>query len=267
LNQAELALKEAEAVRQSSADEMTVEHHAYLAEQRARIALQLAELRTAEAAIATANELRSKVLLEARERELEAARARTAQETREAELARDQAAQQAQKLEQARQNATAYAREAQEAQQRAQALSAQTRQLEAQLAELKAQQTERGWVLTLGGDVLFDVNEATLKPGAKRALDNLAQFMQQYPQRNVSIEGFTDSTGSDQYNEALSERRAQAVKDALVARGIGANRISVRGYGEAFPVATNDTTAGRQLNRRVEVVISRDGNQVGERRQ
>jgi outer membrane protein OmpA-like peptidoglycan-associated protein len=121
-------------------------------------------------------------------------------------------------------------------------------------------------VLTLGGDVLFDVGEANLKPGAKRAIDNLAQFMQQHPQRNVAIEGFTDSTGSEQYNEILSERRAQAVKDALVARGIAPNRISARGYGEAFPVATNDTPAGRQLNRRVEVAISRDGERVSERR-
>jgi len=110
------------------------------------------------------------------------------------------------------------------------------------------------------------VGAANLKPGANRALDNLAQFMRQHPERNVAIEGFTDSTGSEQYNEILSERRAYAVKDALVARGIAPNRISARGYGEAYPVATNDTAAGRQLNRRVEVAISRDSGQVSERR-
>jgi outer membrane protein OmpA-like peptidoglycan-associated protein len=242
LNEAERTLNEAERLWREGADTNAIDHQAYLAEQRANIALQTAELRSAEAAVATTSEQRNKVLLEARERELERTRSVAAQETQEAQRARQQA------------------------EQRAAELSAQTRQLQAELADLKAQQTERGWVLTLGGDVLFDVGQATLKPGAKRALDNLARFMSQHPQRNIVVEGFTDSTGSAEYNERLSERRAEAVKEALVARGVDAKRISARGYGKEFPVATNDTVAGRQLNRRVEVVISEDGKQITERR-
>lgn len=95
---------------------------------------------------------------------------------------------------------------------------------------------------------------ASLKPGAEKALENLAQLMKRQPQGEITIEGFTDSTGSEDANRRLSEQRAQAVKRALVARGIEAYRIDARGYGPAFPVASNDTSTGRQLNRRVEVL-------------
>jgi outer membrane protein OmpA-like peptidoglycan-associated protein len=124
------------------------------------------------------------------------------------------------------------------------------------VSELKARQTERGWVLTLTNDLLFDTGKATLKPGGKRAVEKLAQFMREHPDRDISIEGFTDSSGPDDVNRSLSERRAEAVKQALVARGVETNRIDARGYGQAFPVASNDTPAGRQLNRRVEIIIN-----------
>ena len=92
-------------------------------------------------------------------------------------------------------------------------------------------------MLTLG-DVLFDTGKATLNPGAAFKLDQLAQFLAQHPDRRVQIDGFTDSVGSDAYNEDLSQRRADAVKTALLARGIDAARISTEGYGKAYPVAT-----------------------------
>jgi len=112
-------------------------------------------------------------------------------------------------------------------------------------------------VLTLG-DVLFDTGRAELKPGAGRTLDQLAQFLSEHPERRVQIDGFTDSVGSDAYNEELSQRRADAVKTALMTRGIDPARIGTEGYGKAYPVASNTDSGGRQLNRRVEVVIGND---------
>jgi outer membrane protein OmpA-like peptidoglycan-associated protein len=112
-------------------------------------------------------------------------------------------------------------------------------------------------VLTLG-DVLFDTGRAELNPGSSRKLDQLAQFLSEHKERRVQIDGFTDSVGSDSYNEELSRRRADAVKSALLTRGIDSSRISTQGYGKAYPVANNSDSGGRQLNRRVEVVIGGD---------
>jgi OOP family OmpA-OmpF porin len=130
--------------------------------------------------------------------------------------------------------------------------------LESQLAELQAQQTERGLVVTLS-DILFDVDRAQLTPGGELQVVRLADVLQQMPERNLLIEGHTDSTGSDSYNDELSQRRADAVEDLLIIQGIEPTRVVTRGYGERFPVATNDTAAGRQQNRRVEIVILNPG--------
>ncbi len=127
--------------------------------------------------------------------------------------------------------------------------------LRQQLAEMQAESTDRGMVLTLG-DVLFDTGQATLQGSAMRTIDELAQFLENYPERRIRAEGYTDSTGSESFNQELSERRADAVAQALVDRGISRDRIETQGYGEAYPVAPNDTAADRQRNRRVEVVIS-----------
>ncbi|WP_207455435.1 OmpA family protein [Azospirillum sp. SYSU D00513] len=137
-------------------------------------------------------------------------------------------------------------------------LQARNVQLEQQLRELQAQRTERGLVMTLG-DVLFATGRAELSPGAQQRIDRLAQFMQQNPNRTIRIEGYTDSTGSSATNLALSERRAQSVRDALVLAGVQPNRIVTQGFGSAQPVASNSTDAGRQQNRRVEIVISEPG--------
>ncbi|MBS3804470.1 MAG: OmpA family protein [Oleiphilaceae bacterium] len=136
----------------------------------------------------------------------------------------------------------------------------ETEELRRQMEELQAEQTDRGMVLTLG-DVLFDLNQAELKPAGEQTIERLAEFMSEYENRRVRVEGYTDSTGDESYNQRLSERRAESVRDALVARGISRDRIETKGFGEEFPVASNDTPAGRQQNRRVEIVISdQEGN-------
>ena len=145
--------------------------------------------------------------------------------------------------------------EADKSQRQAQDAERRARQLESQLNELNAKQTDRGLVITLG-DVLFDTNRAQLKSGGVREVQKLADALKQNPQRTVFIEGFTDSTGNESYNQELSERRASAVRDTLLGMGVPSNRMTTRGYGKSFPVASNESEAGRQLNRRVEIVIS-----------
>jgi outer membrane protein OmpA-like peptidoglycan-associated protein len=220
LRSAEMRLREAEQAYEEGGDLELIEHKAYLAERHAQIAREQIDAAGIRDEIAQSEVARREVQLEART--AEAARAR--------KLAQDAAAE------------TELARE-------------ERMQLEQQLRELDAKQTERGLVLTLG-DVLFDTDRAALKPGAADTLERLAAFMREYPERRVLIEGHTDSRGAEQYNVALSERRANAVREALIQRGIAAERISAVGAGESYPVASNETAAGMQLNRRVEIVIS-----------
>jgi outer membrane protein OmpA-like peptidoglycan-associated protein len=153
----------------------------------------------------------------------------------------------------------ARAREANNAQLARDQEAAKAARLQAEIDELKAKPTDRGLVLTLG-DVLFDTGKAALNSGAARKLDQLAQFLTEHPDRRVEIDGFTDSVGADAFNQSLSERRADAVRFALQSRGIAAARISSQGFGKEFPVASNAESSGRQLNRRVEVVIGAENN-------
>lgn len=138
------------------------------------------------------------------------------------------------------------------------AAAAQARSSEAdmqrRLKELEAKQTERGMVVTLG-DVLFDTGSATLRSSSGNNLDRLASFLEQYPDHRVLIEGHTDNVGSRDYNQTLSLRRAEAVKLYLTRKGIASQRLTVAGLGMQRAIASNDTAAGRQQNRRVEVVI------------
>jgi OmpA-OmpF porin, OOP family len=138
----------------------------------------------------------------------------------------------------------------------AQTATARATKLEQELRELQAKETERGLELTLG-DVLFEVNQANLRPGAMRNLYQLAEFLKQNPTRNVLIEGHTDSTGAEATNFELSRRRAEAVREFLITSGVSPDRLTARGHGETYPIASNNTVAGRQQNRRVEVVVMR----------
>ena len=128
----------------------------------------------------------------------------------------------------------------------------QLRSLVAEITNIR--ETSRGLVISLS-DVLFDVNSSTLRGGAASNVQKIAGILNQYPDYKISVEGHTDAQGSDAYNQQLSQRRAASVLDALVAGGVPADRITSQGFGESQPVASNDTPAGRQQNRRVEVIV------------
>lgn len=142
-------------------------------------------------------------------------------------------------------------------------LDVRTQQLKA-LQALKAKPTERGQVITFG-DVLFDTGKADLKYGSQRNFQQLADFLAANPERKVRVEGFTDTVGSDELNLRLSERRAASVASALAQLGVDSHRIITAGYGKQYPIADNNSSHGRQLNRRVEVIVSNSAAVVGTR--
>ena len=262
LNKAVDAMRAADAAWSDRGAIDEAHHLAYLAWTHATIAKETARLKTAEASVASANAERDRVRLEARTREAERAQRQAARAQQDAARAQAQADANRASALAAQQQAADAARQAQAARDaaeasRAQAADAQARaqSLQSALAELQARPTDRGMVVTMG-DLLFDTGSAHLNPGGLRVVDHLVEFMQAYPQRRVSIEGFTDSVGNPAANQDLSERRASAVRLALIDRGVDPARLVARGYGEDYPVASNTNPAGRQLNRRVEIVIS-----------
>jgi len=246
--EAEARTREAEQARQAAAAEASrAERLRREAEEARRIALAEAE----KADRARLMALQEVERADQARREAERARAIALAEAAEAERAKREAGERRQEAEQARQEAEAKAREAEQAR-------TEMDQLSRELSALKTKQTERGIVLTMG-DVLFESGKATLSSEAVRNVEKLAGFLQQHPARNLLIEGHTDSVGSDEFNLGLSEWRASAVKNQLVAGGVNQERITTIGYGKRYPVAGNDTTVGRQQNRRVEVVILNEG--------
>ena len=150
------------------------------------------------------------------------------------------------------QRADSLRRAAEEANRRLNEAVTQLRSLVAEITNL--QQTQRGLVISLS-DILFDVGKSTLKPGSQASIQRIAVVLTQYPQHQILVEGHTDATGSDDFNLQLSQDRANSVRGSLVAGGVEASRITAEGFGESRPVAGNDTAAGRQQNRRVEIVI------------
>jgi outer membrane protein OmpA-like peptidoglycan-associated protein len=250
LKQATDALAKADSEWADDRDTSETNHLAYLARQRAEIATNAARARQLDANIKQAGAEADRIRLQARTQEADAARMRADAQARNAQLAQQQAMSAEQRA--AQQQAQAAAATAQ-----ANAARDRVRALEAQMREMEAQQTERGLLVTLG-DVLFAFNKAELSAPAGPRLDKLASFLKQFPERKLLIEGYTDSVGGDSYNQELSERRAQAVRDALAQRGVDASRITARGYGKAHPVADNASPEGRAMNRRVEIVIADD---------
>jgi outer membrane protein OmpA-like peptidoglycan-associated protein len=224
-------------------DPALYQHRVYVADRLVQIAEAEGLARFAEVRATELGRERDRLALDARNRELRDARATAsdalaaaAAERRAAELARSEARETRVEID----------------------------ALRADLSDLQAQQTERGLVVTLG-DVLFETDRAELKPGAERTLDGLVRALRDDPAASVSIEGHTDSTGGRDYNIDLSLRRAQAVKDYLASRGIDPGRVSALGLGADYPVASNTTEAGRQQNRRVEVVVQTQVASLGRR--
>jgi outer membrane protein OmpA-like peptidoglycan-associated protein len=255
------------------------EQLAYFAEKRAKIAVAVAEGRMAERDAdrltkETADMIAQKRTQEARIAQKEAENARllamaeaerAVKAKKEAEEARSLAAAEAERAAKAKGEAEARTREAEQARMAARAeaekaarAKAESDQLTKELSDLKAKQTERGIILTIG-DVLFATGKADLSPDAMRSVNKLVEFLQKYTNRNVLIEGHTDSVGSDEFNLALSQKRADSLKEALTGKGVEEIRITTVGYGKKYPVASNDTQAGRQQNRRVEVSILNEG--------
>jgi len=191
--------------------------------------------------------------------EAQVARADASDQGRQAQAARADASDQGRQAQAARADAYASAQQASNA-------DARSENLERQLSDLRAQPSDRGAVVTLG-DMQFVSGRSELQEGSQRAIDQLTSYLSQHPKRTVRVEGFTDSLGSDSYNRALSERRAQSVSHALTNNGVPADRIQTEGYGNAYPVAHNDTASGRQQNRRVEVIISKGDERIAGRSQ
>ena len=220
------------------------------------IALRMAQVADAENARVLANSATDSLKSETLRRQL--ARSEALRIQSEAQRAQQQQMSQAQIDSLQRHNARiqqqsdSLRRAAEAANQQLNSALSQLRNLVTEITNLR--ETSRGIVISLS-DILFDVNRATLKPGAESNVRRIAAILQQYPDRQIAVEGHTDATGSDAYNQTLSEDRAASVRASLVAGGVPAGQITSRGFGKTQPVATNDTPAGRQQNRRVEIIV------------
>lgn len=220
------ALDRADELVREGGDLDAIRHQAQVASLNAQIATHTMLAHNAREEIDEASVERQAVLLQARERQARAAAERAAQAQRRAEEAKD-------RVDEAKDR---------------------TARLREELAELRAEQTNRGIVVRLD-DILFATDAATLKPGADRTLDKVAEVLRRDKDRELLIEGHTDSRGTAEYNQALSAQRAAAVQDALLARSVPASQLRAIGRGESTPIASNENAGGRQENRRVELIF------------
>jgi outer membrane protein OmpA-like peptidoglycan-associated protein len=238
------ALDRANAAADKKESVEAIDKLAYLAKQKIAVAQEVAKSKQAESDVANAGRQRDEIRLQQRTQEADKAKVSAEQAKADADAARRQA-----------EAATASVREEQ----------SKSAALQQQLADLQAKQTDRGLVITLS-DVLFNTDKAELSAEGMRTAQKMADVLLQEPQSAVLIEGFTDSTGSSAHNLQLSQRRAESVRNALIGLGVKADKVSTRGYGEAFPVASNTDAGSRQLNRRVEIVLSQNGAPIANRR-
>lgn len=232
---------------QQSAEEARLEQ-----ERRAR-----AEADTAAAQRAKAEALQAQQAAQQAQQVAEAARMQAQREKNDADAARAAALQQQQALAAEAERAKLAAQQADAARQQAEAEKTALRErLRNQLNMiLETRETQRGLIVNIN-DVLFDFNKYTLKPGAREKLAKVAGIVLAYPGLKIQLEGHTDSIGSDEYNQKLSEQRADSVRQYLVAQGVPADSTTAIGLGKSGPVASNDSPAGRQQNRRVDMVVS-----------
>jgi OmpA-OmpF porin, OOP family len=240
LYEAKRSLDKAEAAKNKE----DIDREAYRAERQVQIAVAIAEQKGAEKQMEDLTKENEKLLLERSLRE-------AAQKAKELEKARLEA-------ERMKKEAESKTLDAEQARLQAEKAKEELAKIQKDMAELQAKQTDRGLVLTLR-DVLFETGKAQLLPGAMRTIEKVADFLIKNPQRNVLIEGHTDSVGGDEYNQILSEQRANSVRSGLIDYEVPPERITIKGYGKKYPVASNDTESGRQQNRRVEIVILNEG--------
>lgn len=236
LKQADDAMAKANAAAADNQSSEDIDKLAYLAKQKIAVTQEMTKQKSSESSIAGSSKERDQMRLDQRTNEADRAKEATA-------LAKGKTAD--------------AERQTLDAQRR-------TAQLEAQLAELAAKKTERGMVITLG-DVLFQTDKAVLSEDGLNTSRKLAKVLEENPERTVLIEGFTDSTGSTAHNQRLSESRATSVRLALQNMGVNRSRIAIRGFGESYPIAGNDTSENRQLNRRVEIILSNDNGAIRQR--
>ncbi|MFZ6773857.1 OmpA family protein [Undibacterium sp. SXout7W] len=227
MRQASDAMSKANEAASNNESAENINNLAYLAKQKIDLAQEFTKQKIAEESISTSAKERDDIRLRQRTQEADRANSR---------------AQQAEISTQVAQSNN------QDAQQKVVLLSSE-------LAELKAKNTERGIVITLG-DLLFGIDDVRLNPEGLRIVQKLAAVLQTNVKQMVQIEGYTDSTGTKSHNLQLSERRASAVRSALQLMGISRDRIGIHGYGEEYPLIDNLTAENRQLNRRVEIVLS-----------
>lgn len=250
-SRAPLAMKEADAAvsaaEKPQTDAALATHLVFMADRRIALAKAQAESNFAVDQRKMLAEQRDAMRLQSRTQEADSANRRADMATADANNQRAAAESADRRAAAAVVEATDQKREATNAQENA-------LELQRQLAELEAKATERGLVVTLG-DLLFASGTAELNSGNNH-LSKLAGFLNKYPERTTLIEGHTDSVGSEDYNQGLSQRRADAVKNYLVAQGIDTSRIAASGKGESAPVGSNASATGRQQNRRVEVIIA-----------
>lgn len=224
LKEAGDSLRTTERAWKEREEQERINHLAYLTKQRVTIAQESAKNRAAQETISNAAAERDRMRLALRTNEADSAKRDLAQTEAEAQRMREAAAE-------------------------------RVSDLESQLKELNAEKTDRGMVVTLG-DVLFDTGKSELLAGSRNNLSKLAEVMKNNPETTALVEGHTDSVGSASYNYSLSQRRADSVRDALVNMGVKNDRLSTRAHGPDVPKADNGSAAGRQMNRRVEIVFT-----------
>jgi outer membrane protein OmpA-like peptidoglycan-associated protein len=250
MNTARIALKNAQDMDTHKGDRKQVITYAREAVQAAEDARIITIRKIKEEDDAAQRKARSDAELAAQQSQEAAEQA--ARQRAEADAARHEADLQRQQAEQ----------QAQQAQQQAQAESIQTEQMRERLKQqlnqvLQTRETARGLIVNMS-DVLFDFNKYTLKSEAKEKLAKVSGILLAYPNLKLQVEGYTDSIGSDEYNQKLSEERADSVRNYLVSQSVPDGNISAQGYGKDHPIADNSTNSGRAQNRRVEMVVSGD---------
>lgn len=259
----------------STRDAEIRQHLSYIAERRLDIAIAASEVMAAERRLVQLAREHDQILLEASRRDAELARLES-EKLRLQSLAQAEAADRAEReaeaalaasvvsaadaesaraeADQARRVAAAQSAEADLARREAELAMAAADSLRVQMQSLKARQENRGLVMTLGESV-FAPGDSTMQAEAKKNLGAVIEFVNQDSTRSIRIEGHTDARGSANLNQVLSQKRADAVKEALIAQGVDAARITALGRGADVPVATNDSVEGRARNRRVEIIL------------